>query len=621
MKRLVFLLSLFFVCATTFAQFSDTSELNTFIRDTIKDRRPERVTAAQLQRALLGISSYLKPGNRIAGPLIIDNSDSTFETPFGSDKLQLNGSFGAYGAIAAFGKNNNSAIFYANRDSGKSFAGVIYRTIGEGNYSATKPVWYSGIGGISSVTKDWSFRLRVDKNTGGGLSDRFIIDTNGKVTIPHLAGNGVGVVGVNNNGELSFSSSSGAIFSGGDSAAIKFVESNYTVLSTDSHIEVDSPGVTITLPNPATYAGRTIHLSNKGYSFLTDLCVNYNNLSACSNTFEANKVYDIVSDGSFWQRTIVSAGGVGGGSLDAVPTNGSTNGVESNGVFDALKTLRDSTAKIDLTGAVTGKVAAIDMSDRSLYFVNKVDTIYRIPGKDSIFLKINGVTYRIKDSTGSGGVGNYDSTQVLASIADLESATGNRAVVDGRLWVQSSAFSWNRQAIDSNVTFASLVDFDFVGAGVTESPANVWSPTVSDASYGHLGKGNVHLASGTDGSIRCDVDAATQGAGQYIYGFNTSNSTIGYGSMPFGVRPIPGTGYQVFVGGVATMYGTCADGDKMLLHRTGSGWTVERSIDGGANYTLVRAETGFTYTGDAWPVVDLYGDAKIKNIKEEGLIP
>jgi hypothetical protein len=61
MKKTVLLLTFLSMLISAFAQFSDTAQLNGFIRDTIKDRRPEKVSAAQIQRALLGLSSYTKP--------------------------------------------------------------------------------------------------------------------------------------------------------------------------------------------------------------------------------------------------------------------------------------------------------------------------------------------------------------------------------------------------------------------------------------------------------------------------------------------------------------------------------------------------------------------------------
>jgi hypothetical protein len=55
MKRFLFLVAMI-AATTTFAQFKDTADANKFVRDTIKDRRPDKVTAAQIQKALLGIS-------------------------------------------------------------------------------------------------------------------------------------------------------------------------------------------------------------------------------------------------------------------------------------------------------------------------------------------------------------------------------------------------------------------------------------------------------------------------------------------------------------------------------------------------------------------------------------
>lgn len=60
MKRFL-LLFLLFAATKTFAQFGDTSQLKSFVRDTIKDRRPEKVTAEQLQRAITGTASFLTP--------------------------------------------------------------------------------------------------------------------------------------------------------------------------------------------------------------------------------------------------------------------------------------------------------------------------------------------------------------------------------------------------------------------------------------------------------------------------------------------------------------------------------------------------------------------------------
>lgn len=55
MKRFIFLSAMFILASTAFGQtFTDTASINQFVRDTIKDRRPEKVTAAQIQKAFFG---------------------------------------------------------------------------------------------------------------------------------------------------------------------------------------------------------------------------------------------------------------------------------------------------------------------------------------------------------------------------------------------------------------------------------------------------------------------------------------------------------------------------------------------------------------------------------------
>jgi len=59
MKRLVLCAVFFTIANAVNAQFADTAALNIYIRDTIKDRRPEKINAAQLSKALLGLSKFL----------------------------------------------------------------------------------------------------------------------------------------------------------------------------------------------------------------------------------------------------------------------------------------------------------------------------------------------------------------------------------------------------------------------------------------------------------------------------------------------------------------------------------------------------------------------------------
>jgi hypothetical protein len=80
MKKL-FLLSLFLIAAMcSFGQFTDTAQLGAFVRDTIKDRRPDKVTAAQLQKALLGTKSLIENSKPQVTQILSDTTtDPDFE--------------------------------------------------------------------------------------------------------------------------------------------------------------------------------------------------------------------------------------------------------------------------------------------------------------------------------------------------------------------------------------------------------------------------------------------------------------------------------------------------------------------------------------------------------------
>jgi hypothetical protein len=62
MKKLIFALLLIF-SLPALGQYSDTSGINNFIRTTIRDKRPEKVTAEQLQAGMIGITNTLSKYN------------------------------------------------------------------------------------------------------------------------------------------------------------------------------------------------------------------------------------------------------------------------------------------------------------------------------------------------------------------------------------------------------------------------------------------------------------------------------------------------------------------------------------------------------------------------------
>lgn len=66
MKFTILLIALLATTTMSFAQFTDSAQLGNYVRDTIKDRRPNKVTAAELQKAFLGAKSLLIPKTSIS---------------------------------------------------------------------------------------------------------------------------------------------------------------------------------------------------------------------------------------------------------------------------------------------------------------------------------------------------------------------------------------------------------------------------------------------------------------------------------------------------------------------------------------------------------------------------
>lgn len=59
LQRLFFVGMVLFTAQLSFAQFSDTIELKRYINDTLKDRRPDKITSVQIQKAFLGMTKFI----------------------------------------------------------------------------------------------------------------------------------------------------------------------------------------------------------------------------------------------------------------------------------------------------------------------------------------------------------------------------------------------------------------------------------------------------------------------------------------------------------------------------------------------------------------------------------
>lgn len=195
MKQLLVIIAGIFFTISSFGQFSDTSELNAYIRDTIKDRRPEKVSAAQLQKALLGTTKFLT-----------SYSFSNGLTTVG-DSIKWGGVLTQPTTISSSAPANTIAITGNNTESDQP----LFKVSSGGNGLALRAEAASGIAFAASTTSNTNAALGVSNGgTGGGIE----ISTSGGDAIAALSfGSGfVGAfaAGANNFGYSRFYSSGGS---------------------------------------------------------------------------------------------------------------------------------------------------------------------------------------------------------------------------------------------------------------------------------------------------------------------------------------------------------------------------------------------------------------------------
>jgi hypothetical protein len=106
-----------------------------------------------------------------------------------------------------------------------------------------------------------------------------------------------------------------------------------------------------------------------------------------------------------------------------------------------------------------------------------VDTIYRVPGKDSIFYKINGITRAIKDSVGTGGGGGSVSLAAIGASPNTNGATLAGSVLN--LEPASASFGGVLTAVAQSIV-GSKTFVTSATIGSTSTP-NGTSPLTIDA--------------------------------------------------------------------------------------------------------------------------------------------
>lgn len=169
MKRLIFLLSFIALTASSFAQFTDTTQYFKYVRDTIKDRRPDKVTAAQLQKAFLGLSPFIATGYGVGPHLkLYDFADGKgayylgfTDTLFTSFNPEGNGATYRIANLGDFGFSSpiyDMGAYQLNRDQNELRLATLHN-------DGTAEVSFEAIPGQSA-------NVSVSDNSGNGTLHR-----------------------------------------------------------------------------------------------------------------------------------------------------------------------------------------------------------------------------------------------------------------------------------------------------------------------------------------------------------------------------------------------------------------------------------------------------------------
>lgn len=132
-----------------------------------------------------------------------------------------------------------------------------------------------------------------------------------------------------------------------------------------------------------------------------------------------------------------------------------------------------------------------------------VDTIYRVPGKDSIIFTINSIRYAIKDSTGSGtGSGTVTSVSGTSNRISVTSPTTTPVIDIAATYVGQSSIT-TLGTIATGVWNGTAIGPTFGGTGQTSvttgdllygSAANTWSKLADVATGNALISGGIGVA-------------------------------------------------------------------------------------------------------------------------------
>jgi len=164
--------------------------------------------------------------------------------------------------------------------------------------------------------------------------------------------------------------------------------------------------------------------------------------------------------------TLATTADISGGTLDTVPTDTSTNGVESNGVFDALA-LKANLASPTFTGTVSGITTAMVTAGSNKYYITANQTS-TLPHKVWIYDVTNDTV--LLDTT-VGGVTYYANTG--AGYIELTSTTTDKLTFD--------SLTAEIPVISTNIGYNQIANYAGLNNGFTTE--FIYNPTSIEAIY------------------------------------------------------------------------------------------------------------------------------------------
>lgn len=191
-----FLIIVFIFLSTTaaFAQFMDTSEVNNYIRNVIRDRRPDKVTTADLQHAMLGITEVIGRNNFSNGHT--KNMSGATASHDMSGQVFFVDSIGLLNFNISTASMDLPTRFYLMPDK---FEFTIQST-GQSFYMNENEFAISGVNNIRIMSS----------LANGDDNDQFLTtDNSGNLMLKSVSGGGGGGGAAGNEGEIQFNDGTG----------------------------------------------------------------------------------------------------------------------------------------------------------------------------------------------------------------------------------------------------------------------------------------------------------------------------------------------------------------------------------------------------------------------------